>query len=56
MKNDGRYRESIVEKGFIQIHGLYYDLSHSPVLSEVTFRILLLLGLKEQVGICSLDI
>ena len=41
IKYNGRYRERLVAKGFLQREGVDYDLSHSPVLCDITFRLLL---------------
>ena len=42
IKDNGRYRARIVDKGFLQIEGVDYDLSHSAVLCDITFRLLLI--------------
>lgn len=54
-KNYLRHRSRLVEKGFRQIKGVDYDLSHSPVLSEVAFRLLLLLSLQKRMAIVTID-
>lgn len=56
-KNSGRYRARLVVKGFLQVYGKDFDLSHSPVLSEVPFRILLLKYLhNDQYDLISIDV
>ena len=42
IKDNGRYRARLVSKGFLQREGVDYDLSHSPVLCDITFRLLLI--------------
>ena len=42
IKNNRRYRERLVSKGFLQREEIYYDLSHSPVLCDITFSLLLI--------------
>ena len=42
IKDNGRYRARIVSKGFLQREGVGYDLSHSPVICDITFRLLLI--------------
>ena len=42
IKDNGRYREILVSKGFLQREGVDYDLSHSPVLCGISFRLLLI--------------
>ena len=41
IKDNGRYHARIVSKGFLQREGVDCDLSHSPVLCYITFRLLL---------------
>ena len=41
IKYDGLYCYILVEKGYLQKEGVDYDLSHSPVLCDVSLRILL---------------
>lgn len=55
-KSDGRKRARLVSKGFLQVEVIDYKLSHSPVLSEVPFRILLLTGLQDKKTIYTIDI
>ena len=56
IKNDGRYRARLVAMGFKQVLGRDYFESHSPVLSEVTFRLALIRGLQLNHTIMSIDI
>ena len=42
IKDNGRYRERLVAKGFLQREGVDYDLSHSPILCDIKFRLLLI--------------
>ena len=42
IKDNGRYRERLVDKGFLQREGVDYDLSNSPVLCDITFHLLLI--------------
>ena len=56
VKNDGRYRYRLVEKGFNQVEGVDYHFSHSPVLNYISIRILLYLSLKEIFTIKIIDI
>ena len=46
IKDNGRYRSRILAKGFLQREGVDYDLSHSPVLCDLTFRLLLIYHLQ----------
>ena len=41
IKDNGRYCARLVTKGFLQREGVDYDLRHSPVLCDITFRLLL---------------
>ena len=57
IKDNGRYRARMVAKGFLQLEGIDYDLSHSPVLVDSTFRILLVYYLQmKNVIMISVDI
>lgn len=42
IKYNGRYQSRLVSKGFLQREGVDYKLSHSPVLCDITFRLLLI--------------
>ena len=42
IKDNGRYLSRLVSKGFLQREGVNYDLSHSPVLCDITFRLILI--------------
>lgn len=42
IKDNGRYKERLVFKGFLQIEGVEYDLSHSPIICDITFQTLLI--------------
>lgn len=42
IKDNGRYRERLVAKGFLQREGVDYDISHSPVLCDISFLLLLI--------------
>ena len=46
IKDNGRYHERLVAKGFIQREGVDYDLSHSPVLCDITFLLFLIYHLQ----------
>jgi len=48
VKKDGRYRARLVAKGYNQIPGLDYEFSFSPVTTEITLRILLIIWVLEQ--------
>ena len=57
IKDDGRYRSRLVAQGYTQVEGIDYNGSYSPILSESSFRILLILKLEHTEWICSkLDI
>ena len=56
VKNDGRYRSSLVSKGFNQFEGVDYHLSHYPVLNDISIIILLSCSLKEIFTIKIIDI
>jgi Reverse transcriptase (RNA-dependent DNA polymerase) len=43
IKSDGRYRARLVVKGYNQIPGVDFTESHSPVATDVTIRLLLVL-------------
>ena len=45
IKGDGRYRARLVVKGYNQIPGVDYTESHSPVVNDVTIRIVLVMVL-----------
>ena len=57
IKDDGRYRSRLVAQGYTQVEVIDYNGSYSPILSESSFRILLILKLEHPEWICSkLDI
>ena len=57
IKDDGRYRSRLVAQGYTQVEGIDYNGSYSPILSESSFIILLILKLEHPEWICSkLDI
>ena len=43
IKDDERYRARTVAKGFSQIAGKDFKENHSPIMNDVTFRIVLVL-------------
>ena len=53
IKDDGRYRSILVAQGYTQVEGIDYNGSYSPILSESSFRILLILKLEHPECICS---
>ena len=53
IKDDGRYRSRLVSQGYTQVEGIDYNGSYSPILSESSFRILLILKLEHPEWICS---
>ena len=55
-KNDGRHRARLVAKGFKQIEGVDFIYSHSPVLTDITIRILLTLSMSKNYTLFSVDI
>ena len=57
IKDDGRYRSRLVAQGFTQVEGIDYKGSYAPILSEKSFRILLIMKLKNPKWDCiKLDI
>ena len=56
VKNDNRYRSILVAKVFVQLEGIDYYNSHSPMLTEVEFRCLLLISLNQKKVMVSIDI
>ena len=56
IKSDGWHRAILVAKGYKQISGIDYFSSHSPVITEITFRIILITSLWKQNVLRSLDI
>ena len=57
IKDDGRYRSRLVAQGFTQVEGIDYKGSYAPILSEKSFRILLIMRLKNPEWYCiKLDI
>jgi len=57
IKDDGRYRSRLVDQGFTQVEGIDYKGSYAPILSEQSFRILLIMRLKNPEWDCiKLDI
>ena len=42
IKDNGRYHVKLVSKVILQREGVDYYLSHSPVLCDITFRLLLI--------------
>ena len=55
-KNDFRYRERLVAFGFQQKPGIYFFDSHSPVLHDICTRLLMIIGMKEDVKIVLVDV
>ena len=45
MKRDGRFRERLVARGYTQIPGVDFTENYSPVVTEVTLSIILLMRL-----------
>ena len=56
IKNDNRYRARLVAMGFRQIPGVDFVEVHAPVMSEIAFRLLLLLQLKHNFNMCVIDV
>lgn len=56
IKNDLRHLSRLVAKVYRQIKGIDYDLSNSPVLTEIAFRLLLLLSLQNEREMVTIDI
>ena len=48
IKSDGRYRARLVALGYRQVSGLDYEDIHSPVISDVGFRMILCICLKNN--------
>ena len=46
IKDNGRYRSRLVSKVFLQRERVDYDLSHSPVLCDINFILLLIYHLQ----------
>ena len=55
-KNDGRFRARLVVMGFKQIPGIDFMEVHAPVMSEVAFRLLLILQLKDNLDMKIVDV
>ena len=56
IKSNGVFKERLVAQGFLQRSGVDYFDSYSPVMSDVTMRLLLVYGLKMNLSISKLDI
>ena len=56
VKTDGRYRARLVALGYRQIPGIDFTDLHTPVMSEVTFRILLLMKMSYEWHMTKVDI
>ena len=41
IKRDGRFRARLVAKGYTQVAGIDFDAHTSPVMNDVTFRIMI---------------
>ena len=56
IKNDDRYRARLVAQGFSQIPGIDYFDSHSQVMNEISFIIILIVSLHYKYDTISIDI
>ena len=56
IKSNGVFKARLVAQGFLQRAGVDYFDSYSPVMSDVTMRLLLVYGLKMDLSISKLDI
>lgn len=56
VKYDDRYRSRLVVMVFHKKPGIYYFDSHYPVMNEVTFRLLLILGFEIENVVYAIDI
>ena len=55
-KNDFRYRARLVAFGFQQKPGIDFFDSHSPVLHDICTRLLMIIGMKEDVKLVLVDV
>ena len=46
-KDDGRHRDILVALGYRQIQGLDFEYMHSPVISDIGFRMIINISLKK---------
>lgn len=56
VKSDGRYRARIVALGYRQQYGHDYDQTYSPMISDVTLRLILLMSLMKKWVLKRVDI
>ena len=56
IKSNGLFKEILVSQGLLQRAGVDYFDSYSPVMSDVTMRLLLVYGHKMDLSISKLDI
>ena len=54
-KSDDRYRARLVAMGFKQQLGVDYFESHSPLLTETLFRILVDMSIKKNMYMCNVQ-
>ena len=55
-KSKVKYRARLVAKGFQQVEGVDYIFSHSPVLTNSTIRMMLILSMSKGMSLMALDI
>ena len=55
-KGYGRFSARIVERGYTQIPGVYFTKNYSPVVSEVTLCIILLMWLINKCYYYTIDV
>lgn len=56
LKSDNRFRERLVAMGFRQIPGIDYQTAHSPVLTDISFHLIIILKLQRGWDMMALDI
>ena len=56
IKKDGRYRSRLVELGYKQERGYNYDQTYSPIIQDISFKLILLMTLKRNCILNKVDI
>jgi len=56
IKNDGRYRSRLVALGYKQEYGYNYDQTYSPIMKDISFKLIILMTLKKSWTLNKVDI
>ena len=56
VKSEYHHHSQLVAMGFHQREGIYFFEDHSPVLNEFTFRLLMMMSMKYDIVVYTLDV